>query len=366
MTKRDLPRALEHLTELVACDTQNPPRRIRGGDAIFRYLGTRLEMAGFSVALLDHGDGCVTLGARRGAPRLLWNFHLDTVPAVGEWTAHPLALRIESERAVGRGAVDVKGAVACMLAAVESTFDPVALLFTSDEEAGEDRCVRAFLESAKAGDWEGVIVGEPTGCLAVLAHRGMATATGVFDGVAGHASSPGALEGSALHESVRWAARALAYAEAEEERAVHGLHGIRFNLGVLHGGTKPNIIADRAELRFGVRSRPGEDPAALARALTALAPNPGRATWKLGFVGPPLPPPSAPVGDATKLAARLGLAVSPPVDFWSEASLFAEAGFPSLVFGPGHIAQAHAVDEWVTLEQLDEALGHYRRMLAAP
>ena len=355
---------LAHLSALVAFDTQNPPRRMRGGDPIFRYLGTRLEMAGFTVALVDHGNGCVTLEARRGAPRLLWNFHLDTVPAVGEWTAHPLELRIDRERAVGRGAVDVKGAVACALAAVEVADGPVALLLTSDEEAGDDRCVRAFLGAMEVGAYEGVIVGEPTGCLAVLAHRGMATATGVFDGVAGHASSPDALEGSALHESVRWAARALAYAEAEEARTVHGLRGIRFNLGVLHGGTKPNIIADRAELRFGVRSRPGEDPAALAMEVAALAQRPERASWKLGFVGPPLPPPSAPVGAGAELAARLGLAISPPVDFWSEASLFAAAGLPSLVFGPGEIAQAHAVDEWVALAQLAEALGHYQRMFA--
>ena len=104
-----------------------------------------------------------------------------------------------------------------------------ALLFTSDEEAGSSRCVRAFL--ADRHGFERVVVAEPTRCRAVLEHRGIATGNGSFRGTGGHASAPRALEDSALHEAVRWAARALAFAEGEERLSYKGLSGVRFNLG---------------------------------------------------------------------------------------------------------------------------------------
>ena len=53
------------------------------------------------------------------------------------------------------------------------------------------------------------------------------------------------------------------------------------------------------------------------------------------------------------------------LDFWTEASLFSAAGTPALVFGPGDIAQAHTVDEWVSLEQLDKAVRLYRKMVSS-
>ncbi len=95
--------------------------------------------------------------------------------------------------------------------------------------------------------------------------------------------------------------------------------------------------------------------------LQALAPDPARVGWEQGFVGPSLPPPGGEAA-ARALADELGLAVGEPVDFWSEAALLAEAGFPSLVYGPGSIAQAHAPGEWVTIAQLEEAVQTYARM----
>jgi acetylornithine deacetylase len=208
-----------------------------------------------------------------------------------------------------------------------------------------------------------VVVAEPTRCRAVLEHRGIATCAGVFHGVGGHASSPRALADSALHEAVRWSARALAYAEAQEEARYGGLSGIRFNLGVLGGGTKSNMIAATAELRYGVRPRPDQRPRELLDALGALAPHPDRVTWTPAFVAPPLPAPGRLPG-ARALAADLGLPIGEPVDFWTEAALFSEAGVDTIVFGPGDIAQAHTAGEWVALADLAAALGAYERILS--
>ncbi len=353
---------LARLERLVSIDTRNPPRAIdRGG--IFAVLADALG-PGFTTTVTDLGDGCVSLLCVRGTPRLLFNVHVDTVPADPGWTGDPLRLRVEGDRAVGLGACDIKGAAACLVeAALRAPPEKdVALLFTSDEEAGSSRCVRAFL--AAPHGFTRVVVAEPTRELAVLEHRGIATCNGAFQGVGGHASSPRALEDSALHEAVRWASRALAFAEGEQGESYKGLDGIRFNLGVLQGGTKANMIASTAELRYGVRPRPDQRPLDLLAALGALAPDPSRVTWTPGFVAPPLPAPDLLEGGAS-LARDLGLPAGDPVDFWTEAALFSEAGLAAIVYGPGDIAQAHTAGEWVAIGDLAEALSVYERILGA-
>jgi acetylornithine deacetylase len=347
------------LERLVSFDTRNPPRKVDGG-GIFAFLVERLGKS-FSCEVTDLGDGCVSLLAVRGAPKLLFNVHLDTVPADAGWTRDPFRLHLENGRVVGLGACDIKGAAACLVVAALRTEGDVALLFTSDEEAGSSRCVREFLKGDHG--FERVVVGEPTKCKAVLQHRGIATSSGVFRGIAGHASSPRALEDSAIHEAVRWSSRALAFAEVEEAARYESLAGIRFNLGVLNGGTKANMIASSTELRFGVRPRPDQRPLELLGAIHALAPHPDRVTWTPGFVAPPLPAPGKLEGART-LATELGLNVGEPVDFWTEAALFSEAGLDTIVFGPGDIAQAHTADEFVTTHDLHLALLSYERILS--
>jgi acetylornithine deacetylase len=220
--------------------------------------------------------------------------------------------------------------------------------------------VRAFLQE-KHG-FERVVVAEPTQRRAVVLHRGIATCSGVFRGVPGHASAPRALQDSALHEAVRWAARALEYAEDQETVLFEGLSGIRFNLGTLNGGTKANMISGTAELRYGVRPRPGELPLEVLAAINALAPHPDRVMWTPGFVAPPLPAPGR-LAAAQRFVSELALSPGAPVDFWTEAALFSEAGLDAIVYGPGDIAQAHTADEHVSVLDLLRALTTYEGIL---
>ncbi|HEX7341545.1 MAG TPA: M20/M25/M40 family metallo-hydrolase, partial [Rhodanobacteraceae bacterium] len=139
-----LQQTLEHLRALVAHDTRNPPRAIDTG-GIFAYA--RAQLAGFDISVTDHGAGAVSLHAVRGQPRLLFNVHLDTVPSNPGWSRHPHELLVTDERAIGLGACDIKGAAAALLAVAWVTDAPMALLFTSDEEANDPRCVKAFLDA---------------------------------------------------------------------------------------------------------------------------------------------------------------------------------------------------------------------------
>lgn len=353
---------LEHLTRLIGFDTRNPPRDTAGVAALYGYVGQALVAHGFTVMEdRDLGEGCRWLLLERGAAvgRPLVNVHVDTVPLDDGWQTNPFELALASDQAatarvVGLGACDIKGALAAYLAAAEATVGPGALLLTSDEEAGQSRCVRTFVAEHPMTSLD-VMVAEPTGCQAVCVHRGIGTCLGVFRGFGGHASGPGALADSANHQAVRWAQRALDLATSRPE--------LRFNLGVLDGGLKSNMVASSCKVRFGVRPPLGVDSQVIVEEICALAPDRERVEWVRGYVGPPLPAPGRRSDDAERLVGSLGLDLSPPVDFFTEAALFSAAGARAFVFGPGDIAQAHTAGEWVALSQLQEAERTYARLL---
>src|SRR5690242_1632261 len=191
---------LQHLEALVSFDTRNPPRAI-GAGGILDYL--RAQLPGFDVEVSDHGAGAVSLFAVRGRPKLLFNVHLDTVPDSPQWSASPFELRVVDERAIGLGACDIKGAAAGLLAVANSCAGDLALLFTTDEEGRDPRCISAFLKQPHAFD--AVVVAEPTRCEVVLAHRGVHSLQVGFAGRAGHASNAQQRNDSAVHQAVRWA-----------------------------------------------------------------------------------------------------------------------------------------------------------------
>lgn len=341
---------LAHLRALVGFDTRNPPRAIKT-DGIFDYL--RDQLPGFDVRVTDHGAGAVSLFAVRGKPELLFNVHLDTVPDSPQWSASPFELRVTDDRATGLGACDIKGAAAALLAVAKSSAGDMALLFTTDEEGADPRCVNAFLDEGHG--FGKVLVAEPTRCKAVLAHRGIQSVRVRFEGHAGHASVEQQPSDSALHQAVRWSAAALDFAEAQSAVGFGGLQGVRFNLGRIEGGIKANIIAPEAEIRFGMRPLPSQDMDDLLERLRGLA-DPAPGAFEETFRGSPLPADhaqaSASMQAARTLAGKLGIPIGDPVDFWTEAALFSRAGCTTFVFGPGDIAQAHSADEWVELAQL--------------
>ena len=387
---------LAHLRALVGFDTRNPPRAI-GTDGIFEYL--RAQLPGFDVEVTDHGAGAVSLFAIRGKPKLLFNVHLDTVPDSSQWSADPLGLRVTGDRAIGLGACDIKGAAAALLAAAKLSSGDMALLFTTDEEGADPRCIKGFLTSCpspfgrrwrvapdevsqtdgsstntepspqplsrRERGFQNVIVAEPTRCQAVLAHRGIQSVRARFEGRAGHASAAQKPNDSALHQVVRWSAAALDFAESQSKESFGGLHGMRFNLGRIEGGIKANVIAPEAELRFGMRPLPSVNMDGLLEDLRSLV-QPAPAAFDETFRGPPLPADAAIAGrrmqDARTLAQSLDIPIGDAVDFWTEAALFSQAGCTTFVYGPGDIAQAHSADEWVALRDLETAARMYQHI----
>jgi len=347
-----LGRILTHLEFLVGCDTQNPPRLISKEHPVITYCADVLRGCGCSISIEDLGDGCVSLHATRGISRTLVNCHLDTVPADSSWSRDPFVLVIEADRAIGLGACDIKGAVACILTAAQESDGPLALLLTTDEEAGQSCCVRSFLRDSSF--YERALVAEPTGGMAVRAHRGLATFELEFSGCAAHSSLIGVGMQSAVHQAARWCADALELAHDAP------YNNIRLNIGVIEGGTKANVSASSARVVFGMRPPPGMDPEGPANALKSLIKDTDVCTWIQRFTAPSLDESSGSAG----LLRDYGLEPADPVDFWTEAALFHEAGIATVVLGPGDISQAHAADEYVLLCDLESVYQSYKRVFS--
>ena len=350
MTGAPLDTILDDLEVLVSHDTRNPPRDLTAEAPLFSWLTARLP--GFETEILDFGDGCLGFHARRGKTDTLFNVHLDTVPVASGWTAEPFKMARADDRAIGLGTCDIKGAAACLLSVAEATDAPMALLFTTDEEAGQSDAVHGFLKTDHP--YKRVIVGEPTEAKAVTAHRGIISGEIQFEGRSGHASGGGA---SAVHAAAAFVTTALKEPWANE---------FRLNFGRIEGGVKPNMVAADCLVRFGFRGLPGEDTTSRLERLKALA-GPQLSSFQKRFEGPALPvADDAVIGAQDDLTAWLvdrGIKTGDPVHFWTEASLFAAAGYPATVLGPGNIAQAHAADEFVPYKDLEAAFGAYMRII---
>ena len=164
----DLELTLQHLKALVACDTSNPPRKINQSGLV-EYLSS-LDFV--DPQITDLGEGSINILLTKGSPKHLINVHLDTVPAGDGWKTNPYELKIHDGRAIGLGACDIKGAAACLLTLVEKGLKNYAILFSTDEEAGQSTCVKGVFKN-KTSAFEGVIVAEPTQNKAVTCHRGI-------------------------------------------------------------------------------------------------------------------------------------------------------------------------------------------------
>lgn len=350
---------LKVLGALVACDTQNPPRQIDGDSAIFQVCA-EASGAGFETHTWDHGDGHVSWYAVRGKPRNLFNVHLDTVPNGEGWQSDPLSLTVKNGRAYGRGSCDIKGAAAVLLALAEQGIEDLAMLFTTDEEGAGGCCVSKFIETGLCEEYEQVIVAEPTGCKAILGHRGFLSVKTCFQGTPGHSSEARALQENANHRMALWASEALSL--ARRKKRSESDPGTCLNIGLIDGGTKSNVIAGRSFVHWSARLQSGESNQDFLREIQACDLSQGSTTWDVPFSGEPLPATGQNDQVARDFCTRHGLQIGKPVDFWTEAALFSSAGIPVMVLGPGNIEQAHVTDEWVALDQLSRAFDIYSKL----
>lgn len=290
--------------------------------------------------------------------------HLDTVPA------ESFKPRIGKGRMYGRGACDTKGSVAAMFSAVLQLAASGArpreteILFVGlmDEENGQEGS-RAFARAKIRGDL--AIIGEPTELKVVTAHKGDLWLKLVTNGRAAHGARP-ELGDNAVHRM----ARVIDILETKYQGALrkrrHSILGSpTINVGAVRGGTQPNIVPDRCEIDIDRRTVPGEKDGAVQREIVDFVKANGSEVRLINSKsGSCMALETSPKLPLVKELMRLARQTKPAgVDFFCDASIIASGGTPSVVFGPGNIAQAHTVDEWISLRSLQQATALLIRFL---
>ena len=289
-----------------------------------------------------------------GQPDTLLNVHIDTVPSGEGWTADPLDLVRRDDRVVGLGTSDIKGAAACILAALETvTPKNVAVLFSGDEEHGSE-VMPAVIKSGRLSEVKRAIVCEPTSCRVGRAHRGMLAITADFKGPGGH-SSLSDITPRPLLDAARLAARVGDYADAHLEFGTAPFKGLCVNIGEIESDGAYNVIPTTAKLWLSLRPPPGDNVRQREADIYALAPDAELDTI-VAFE------PFA-TKDMSAFKDVFGKTEIVDLPYWTEAAMLSEAGVNTVVYGPGNLEQAHKPNEYVEIAQLQTAAVIYAAAL---
>ncbi|MGO9107673.1 MAG: M20 family metallopeptidase [Thermoguttaceae bacterium] len=385
---------VEILCELVAIPSVNPMGRhdlTSVGEArLTEYLTARLTALGLFVQrqtiapmrenLLARLDGDTR--PECGGGLILLDAHQDTVPA-DNMTIEPWSPTVREGRLYGRGACDVKGGMAAIIAAVARLAAerpagmPTILLSCPIDEEYHLSGVRALTAAWHEGKEpaaprlpDAAIVAEPTGLDVIVAHKGIIRWFCHTRGRAAHSSEP-ARGDNAVFKMAQVVTAIERYArEVLAMRPGHALCGpYTLNVGTIQGGTSVNIVPERCTIEIEIRVPPGGDP---QRARNEL----------IEYLAGETDSPASPGGEASlmheapymegpalsdeinpALAERLTSTVREitggcrrrGVSYGTHAAFYSNLGIPAVVFGPGAIEQAHTADEWISLDQLQQA-----------
>ncbi len=376
------PNPQELLARLVGFDTTSAKSNLPLIDFVRDYLaGHGVEATLIPAPEGDKANLFATIG-QSGDGGVGLSAHSDCVPVEGQdWSSDPFTLTAREDRLYGRGTCDMKGYLACVLAAVplfkQGTLkQPAHILISYDEEVG---CTGVRPMIARLGHElprpSAIVVGEPSRMGVIDAHKRIEAYTTIVTGREAHSSMP-----KLGVNAIAFAAELIGELERIGADLATGPIDVRFDppvttvqAGVIRGGTATNIVPETCKFHGLVRGLPGAEPREVERRLTGfvetvllprmrtVAATTAIATKFLGSV-PAFE--AKPGSEAVALAQTLtGSAESPrAVSYGTEAGLFEEGGCDTVICGPGDVAQAHAADEFVSVAQLEECMGFLDRL----
>ncbi len=378
------PRTLELARTLVGFNTVSANSNL----PLIHFIRDELSRLGVSSRLTFNADKTkanlfATLGEGKPAGLIL-SGHTDTVPWDGqEWASDPLDGAVRDARLFGRGAADMKSFIAIALAHAGdflASQAPFALhfAFSYDEEVGCFGARELIADLRDAGVKPlACIIGEPTGMIPAIAHKGVYRYKCCVRGKDAHSSlTPQSVNAIEMAARVIGKLRDMAEGFQRDEPRYPGFD-VPFStasVGQFHGGIADNVVPRDAEFRYEFRDLPTADARTMQRELVAhartLEPAMQRVAPEAGFRFETLCEVPSFLGSAqdrvTLLAQRLsGETRLTNVAFGTEAGLFKGAGIPTVVCGPGSIEQAHQADEYVSLDQLARCEAFMRGLAAA-
>ena len=352
----------------------------RPNHGIVGYIKEYLESHGLEVSLSYDQAGelanvFATIGPQVDGGVVL-NGHTDVVPVEGQdWTSDPFTLRRDGDRLYGRGSVDMKGFLACVMGAVPmfqaaGLQKPVHIAFSYDEETGGFG-MPVLLEdmAGKAYRPEVIIVGEPTEMNIVTGHKGGDEMRTEITGFEVHSCDP--TRGvSAVSAAAKLIAKieevgARLAADPVANSPYQPPYGT-FNVGIIEGGAARNATAGWCNFDWEFRPMPGQDNAAIINEIrdyaeTVLLPPMKAINDKADIkVITEVSVPGLDDRNAAKAAAFVaevtGRNSQGVVSFGTDAGYFSDQGYSTVVCGPGTITRAHAPDEYVTTGELQTGL----------
>lgn len=356
------------LRELVALPSVNPAFLPAGHphgseQRVAEFLAARARKARLDVEWGDVLPGrrnlLVRLAPRaRLRQRVLLAPHLDTVNGSDE----QFTPRKRHGRLFGRGACDTKGSVAAMFSAIcrlahspdrptETELVFAGIVDEENAQCGSRALAASGLKASLA------IVGEPTRLKVVTAHKGSVWVRVQTSGIAAHGARP-ELGRNAVHTAAEVVLLVQERYAAMLRKRHHPLLGCpTVSVGVIAGGTQPNIVPDQCFVEMDRRTLPGETETGVRRELAALMRSVGIeaacVSSKLAPCYPLETDPHLPL--VAQFLATCEQRKPVGVDYFCDAAVLAQGGIPSVVFGPGDIAQAHTSDEWIELAAVETA-----------
>jgi acetylornithine deacetylase len=307
----------------------------------------------------------LTVTAGAGPRRIALCGHVDVVdPGTVPWTHGPWSGTVEGGRVAGRGSADMKGGVAAALhalaawAAAGEGAEVVLVAVASEEDGG----LGAFAFLQDDARFDACLIPEPTGFDVVCAQAGALTFSGTVPGVAAHAaqrlSGVSAIDRYVgVHAALAALERSMNAAVADPLMAALELP-YPLSVGRLEAGTWSSSVPDRLTFEGRVGVPVGDDPAqvraAVARAVADACPE-ATLAWDGGQFASARTDHDGPVAQAALAAVAdvLGRPGRPTgVPWGADMRLWSAAGVPTVMVGPEGITRAHAVDEWVAVDDL--------------
>jgi len=368
--------ALSLLSELIEVPSVNPPGEKY--DEICSKIQSALKELGFKTRIVEAVKGKPNLIGvlGYGKPALLFNGHVDVVPPGMGWETDPFKAVEKDGRIYGRGTADMKGALASMIAAVKKLSDEGvalkgSLIFTAtvDEETGGlDGLGYLVRKEGLKADY--CLSGEPTKLNVCRCEKGVYWSKISVKGKAAHGSTPE--RGINAIEKMSKIISALQSISFKREHKILGRPTI--NIGVISGGTKINVVPDYCEILVDRRMLPAEDPKEVKgeiesalRSVKAADPLVDYRVEDLLFADPFELPEDAPLVKKAVGAVEEALGRRPEITgltgFTDARFTAVDANIPSVLVGPGDIAQAHTANEFVEKRQILDAISVYETFL---
>jgi acetylornithine deacetylase/succinyl-diaminopimelate desuccinylase family protein len=367
-------------TRLIQIPTENPPGNEKNA---FLFLNPILSKMGFKIKTLLSPKGRSNIIAEKrwgkGGRRLIFNGHLDVVPAghLAQWKYPPFQGKLEKGRIYGRGASDMKGGISSFLHAI-STIDrsnihldqgAVILHLVSDEESHGHQGM-GFLTHKRAIQGDAVLVGEPTDLDLMIAQKGALWLRISTIGKSAHGSRPHSGV-NAIEKMIRVIDQ-LNSISLEEEHSLLGKP--TFNIGTIQGGTKVNIVPDQCEIEVDRRMLPTEEKEGVLRkikeSLDLLRLQDSSFQYHMEEIDFAEPSEIDPKDEIVKISMDAVGEVKGERPKIKGSSGFTDARFyikqchiPALILGPGGVDQPHTTNESVEVDALVQAAQIYGLMI---